>query len=347
MANAQSFPLLRLPNLAREHVIMIMDVREQYLFSNLSKKSERIVKNGTRLISYVFDLVLNWGYTDISIKKDWCEQELRIRIVTTKPEEKYCPDPPNSIILDVEDKKEQSIKSLVSLKDLFKSSRFKLGVHHISIDFTKSFLESVKNLGFGIDELEVQIEGDESQNEMYRWVMENFRDVKKLNIDCRTTRDFDCGSQRPFTFDYCYIRFAPWLSLGLLTRLFWSCRHFHASYTGHQMTNQDLKQLVKLWIEGNSKLEFLEIGGMNCDFQEVMADIEKVPVERAYIGRYDVHIKPGYAFKIKTKTGVEAVVCAPGAYIVITTLFDKKPHDLYTEYHSSDDEAGAEQDDEE
>ncbi|CAL2041561.1 unnamed protein product [Caenorhabditis brenneri] len=340
MTNAQSFPLLRLPNLAREHVIMIMDVREQYLLSKLSKKAKRIVKNGTRQISYVFYLVLYWGLTDVSIKKDWCEQELLIRIVTRNPEEQYFPDPPNSIILDVEDKKEQSIKSLVLLKNLFKISMFKLGIHHISNDFTTSFLESVKNLNIYIDELEVRIEGNQSQNEMFQWVMENFRDVKKLKYRCRTTSDFVFDPQQPFSFDHCHIRSAPWLTVDHLTRLFWDCRQFYA-FTGQTMTIQDLNQLVKLWIEGDSKLEYLEIGVMYWNIQDVMTDIEKAPVVRAYIGRSEVHFKPGYAFKIKTKNGMEAVVCKHGIDIVITTLFDKKPSDLYTGHDSSVDETGA------
>ncbi|CAL2041611.1 unnamed protein product [Caenorhabditis brenneri] len=330
MANAHSFPLLRLPNLAREHVVKVMNVREQYNFSKLSKKSKIVAKNGTRLTSYVYDLILYSGFTVVSVKKRACRQELHIEIV---PNEDHFPeDASNVICLRVEDVREQSIGTLVFLVDLFKISRFKLETQRTPNEFAKDFLVMVRNLDIVIDELKVQAEDDGNQNEMYGWVMENCRDVRRLNNYCSITPDFEWDSEQPSNFESCYLERAPFLTSGHLTRLFWNCRLFQTMDNNHKITNHDLNQLVKLWLTGSSKLEFVRINvNRSFNFQEVMTDIEKVPMESAYVQQYHIRFDLGKAFKIRQENGKEAVVCLRRDF-VITTHFNEEYCDLWPEY---------------
>ncbi|CAL2041608.1 unnamed protein product [Caenorhabditis brenneri] len=340
MANAQSFPLLRLPCLARGHVVMIMDIREQYLFSTLSKKSKNVTKNGVRQLRYVFELELFTYAVQFNIKKESSSEQLSITIHQIEEEEwdvNYIPL--NIIIMKVEDIREKSIELLIYLKELFKMVRFVLDCNRTPNDFIKQFLTTVKNLKIPVHKLDVGNKEDQD-NETYEWILKNCRDVKKLKIRYGTTPDFKFDAQQPFTFDNCHLYEAFWLTLDHMTRLFWDCRLFTTWKYDYKMTDRDFNQFIKLWIEGGSKLEYVDIPvNESTNFQEVMTDIEKVPVENAYIENCPTNFSPGSAFKIQRKNGQEAVVChVYKVEFVLTTHFDEKDCDLWTVYDSSDEE---------
>ncbi|CAL2041599.1 unnamed protein product [Caenorhabditis brenneri] len=328
MANAHSFPLLRLPGLAREHVLKVMDVREQYLFSRLSKKSKRIAKNGIRLISYVYKIVLSSEATLIDIRQDWSREWFRFVILPIENVQHNISL--NEMVFKVDDFIDKSIDLLIFLEEQFNISRFTLRCEQVLHDCIVRFIASVKKVSIKIYELDVYREEDEVTNDTCLWVMDNCRDVKRLTITCATTADFEWDSQESFTSEYCSLLDAPWLTVDHITRIFWNCRFFEVVDERHKMTSQDMSQLIKLWMEG-SKLEFIEIGGNELfDFDQVMNDIEKEPVIRAHVMNEIWEFREGEAFKIVQNNGTEAVVCiAPGGNFILTTHFDNPRCDFW------------------
>ncbi|CAL2041600.1 unnamed protein product [Caenorhabditis brenneri] len=313
MANTHSFPLIRLPSLARDHVFVLMNVREQYLFATLSKKSIRVAKSGVRRLSYSFEMMLVYDEASISIRKDGTDDSFELLISRRSTVNRIL----NRICLKVESIKEVSTELLPFLNDLFKISRFDLDF--FSEDF-EEFWASMKISKIEFNKLEVR----GRDNKTFDWIMENCRDVKKLVNDYQTTDDFQWDSLKPFTFDYLSLCNAPWLTVDHMSRLFNDLKFFEVVRNEVPMTNDDLNQLVKNWID-NSKLEFFGVQvNTPINLNHILEDIQKEPVQRARVENCLRDFAPGNAFKIRQKSGKEAVVCIwlKSRFMINTHFYD-------------------------
>ncbi|CAL2041512.1 unnamed protein product [Caenorhabditis brenneri] len=345
-----TFPLLRLPGLAREHTVEQMEVREQFRFATLSKKTKRFARNAIRQVSYTIDWSLEVGKNDVSIAKTGSYSSLDMNIMPIEKKGAY-PETDGKFYLYVNDIDECSIYLLRILDGLnfFQNSKFQLTFTHLPSDFIKEFLTTSQDLSINIHQLEVV--GGNPDDEFYTWLMENCCNVKRLLNFCSTTPEFQFDSQVPFPGEWCYLDDPSWLKLSHVANLFMNCRYLSVPRRNHQLTEKDLNQIVKLWME-DSKLEFFSVDlKESINFDIIMKDIEKEPIERAYVGKSDKVFQPGMAFKIRQKSGQEAVVSLSDVYgksFVINTHFDGLDCDLWKEEspYSSDME-DEEEDDEE
>ncbi|CAL2041606.1 unnamed protein product [Caenorhabditis brenneri] len=328
MANAHSFPLLRLPNLAREHVVVVMDIREQYLFATLSQKSKRVAKNGLRRLPHTFRLEMEPDKINIEIQKDGNVRRFEFKIFPADVHGVVSDSRSlNRILFKVEDIQESSIEQLSFLLGLFNISRFDLHIFRFPTDFIKQVLATVKRLRITIFELIVELENVD--NEMYGWTMENCRDVKRLLNCCPTTHNFQWDSQEPFCFEYLSLWSAPWLTLNHMTRLFMNCKFFEVNRNNTQFTIDDLNRFVKLWMN-DSNMEYFEVMvKYSTNLDHILRDIEKEPVRRAFFENRLEEFEPGEAFKIQQECGKEAVVCIWGIRFNINTHFNNPKCDFW------------------
>ncbi|CAL2041513.1 unnamed protein product [Caenorhabditis brenneri] len=325
MANAHSFPLLRLPNLAREQVIKLMHVSDQYLLSKISKKSMKITKTSISCVPYTLTVTFKYPRCHLEIKKTESEETLKIPI---KP---LC----------------SLTKQLESSHGLFNFSTSNFQFYGVSHKTIQKVMESVRSLNMEIYELLVDSKGV-VDNEMFGYIMDNFRDVKKLENRCKANPNFLWNPQQPYTFDHCLLVSSQWLTVDNLTRMFKDCRYFTTMDFPHLLRfNEDFNQLMKWWIN-DSTMEYISVGVNFLELPDAMEGIEKESVKSAFIDNVFHEFSEEYGFKIRQKCGREAIVCMV-EYVqwykfILATNFDRVNEDEFG-WESDEEEDEEEMDD--
>ncbi|EGT56089.1 hypothetical protein CAEBREN_04902 [Caenorhabditis brenneri] len=305
----------------------------RYLFATLSKKSKRIAKNGLRRLSYTLKFQIKSDEVLIEIQKDGGVHSFDLIIVPTHLKDFEC-DASNQFCSKVDDIRESSIDLLSFLEDLFNISRFDLHTYHLPNDFTKQFLATVKRLRISIFKLIVVLENPD--DEMFGWIMENCQDVKRLTNVCQTTENFRWDLQEPFLMEYLSLWYAPWLTVDHMTRLFMNCRFFEL--TSHQFTTDNLIQFVKVWMIDSNMEYFATMVNRNIGLAYILKDIEKEPVQRAFVENNLLEFEQNKAFKIRQECGKEAVVCVWEEEFIITVHFDNPNCDFWEEEELEEEE---------
>ncbi|CAL2027649.1 unnamed protein product [Caenorhabditis brenneri] len=313
MTNAHSFPLLRLPLLAAIKGIHLMNVREQFKLSKLSKRSLFIVKNSVKKQCYQLQLDFRKEFP-VTINNLTAKNEYRFNLL---PFDKYP---------DVE-----SIKQLlVQVAAVFSN----LSIH---LDCSKAphprylmdLVPLTKNLNLKRGLLVIST--DEPDDKLCRFIFKECNDFKQLRIYCKTSTDFEISPERigSFRTDHFEIH-DSWFTINHVLHSFMNCKKLDLSSLNFTVTK--VNAFLQNWIQG-SGVHFLRCKisedevNMEALLQGMTAVLKPVGMIRFDGSRISRHHK---CFIIQQSNGVKGVVCVlERKHFYLSTVFELENGEKY------------------
>ncbi|CAL2027651.1 unnamed protein product [Caenorhabditis brenneri] len=306
MTNAHSFPLLRLPLLAAIKGIQLMNVREQFKLSKVSKRSLFIIKNSVKKQSFKLEIKLR--------------KEFPVKIKSRTARNKYVFNFQPG--LDYPDS--ESIQNfIVHVASVFSNLTISLDFYFAphprylmdlvpltkNLDLTRGFLRAFT---------------DRPDDELCRFIFKECNDFKRMYMYCRTTPDFELSPEQ--TGAFCtdkFVIYDSWFSMNHVLQSFMDCKKLGLLSLDFSVT--DVNTFLRNWIQG-SGVNYLICnvsGEGDVDMEALLEEITAVPEPEVMISFDGIGWTRHYGcFIIEQSNGVKGVVFAcRNRYFAFSTMF--------------------------
>ncbi|EGT58424.1 hypothetical protein CAEBREN_10408 [Caenorhabditis brenneri] len=314
MTNAHSFPLLRLPLLAAIKGIQLMNVREQFKLSKLSKRLLFIVKTSVKKQSFKLDIKLR--------------KEFPVKIKSRTARNKYVFNfQPGLDYPDLE-----SIQNfIVHVASVFSDLTISLDFNDARYPrYLMDLVPLTKNLNLTRGFLRAFT--DRPDDELCRFIFKECNDFKRIYMYCRTTPDFELSPEQ--TGAFCTDQFVindPWFSMNHVLQSFMDCKKLDLLSLDFSVT--DVNKFLRNWIQG-SGVNYLICnvsGGGEVRMESLLKGITAVPEPEVMISSDGLGRLRHYGcFIIEQSNGVKGVVSRCwNKLFVLSTVFELENGEKY------------------
>ncbi|CAL2052250.1 unnamed protein product [Caenorhabditis brenneri] len=329
MVNVQrTFPLFRLPTLAYENVIDILDLKEKFDLSAASKKSSLIVKRYNQIKKHNLVIFLRchnnpariYVYIDRGNKSH----------LTNSNSWVYNLGDENNVIVD------PTITQITHIASVAPTASLRLEFGEMPLE--RAFIPLAQRLNLTLKSVEKYFMGNLLEKELCRWVFENCRHAQRLIYYFETTFDFtmEPETMESYSFEVLDISDATWVTGNHLIKCFTNCKDIE--FTNTKLTDQEMNDFLKHWIVEGSKIQkfLLTENILHFETADVLVGITYVSYPYVHDKTLDKIAKPGYV--IKNTEGLEAVVHLTNDMFHLTTDFEIVDKNFRVEESSDDDE---------
>ncbi|EGT36459.1 hypothetical protein CAEBREN_13095 [Caenorhabditis brenneri] len=328
MVNVQrTFPLFRLPTLAYENVIDILDLKEKFDLSATSKKSSFVVKRYNRIKKHNLVIFLRcdnnpariYVYIDRGNKSHVCNCNSWV----------FDLGDANNVIVD------PTITQITHIASVAPTASLRLQFGEMPLE--RAFIPLAQRLNLTLKSVEKYFIGDGPDDELCRWVFENCRHAQRLIYHFENSIGFTMEPETmgSYSFEVLDISEANWVTGIHLTHCFTNCKN--VEFMSANLTDQEMNDYLKHWIEEGSKNQKFFITDNRPFFEraDIFVGITYVSYPYVHDKTLDKIAKPG--FVIKNTEGLEAVVHLTDDSFHLTTDFEIVDENFRDE-DSSDDE---------
>ncbi|CAL2027650.1 unnamed protein product [Caenorhabditis brenneri] len=311
MANSHSFPLLRLPLLPIIKGIQLMNVREQFKLSKVSKRSRCTVRSSVKKQCYQLELEFRESFP-VTIKNLVATNEYRFNL------------PPADGYPDVESIKKLIVQVAAVFSDLAIDLDGYQAPHPRYLMDLVLFSKSL-NLKLAF----IYVSSYTPDDELCKFIFQECNNFQRVALFCNTSSDFEIiPEQIPAFHSDQFVIHDPWFTMNHVLQSFMNCKKLELSLS---FSVTELNAFFQSWIQGSGvHVLRCEIAG-DIDMEGILNGITALPKPEVMIS-FDGYGTNRYSecFIIEQSNGTKGVV---GVYrnnsFFLSTVFELENGEKY------------------